>query len=305
MQIETSLHDFSNNRVFFFVLICRSGKSNEKPSNANSARAFTPITSSEFESAPARSNAFASSLNSASPPFYPSNSSTNEISFTQKRDGHFGNANKNFRSPSGDGASQRGKNTANSIGMDKLNIRDSTGPAAAKSSSNMHNSSSGATNATQSRVHGRNGIPPQMAYQPASHNQNTRGSLSAHPRAFQRVHAQGPGQASVQPPAQQLGHRPGSGSQASPPQTALSINSFESGDVDLPSEASKSKTAIVAKGKGVVQGSGRGSVMYGGAQVIGTTGNMPGAHGDQNFPGAPTFLPGNFSCDILLALGSF
>jgi hypothetical protein len=57
-------------------------------------------------------------------------------------------------------------------------------------------------------------------------------------------------------------------------------------------ESSKSRTALVGKGKGIIQGNGRGSFLYGGAEVVGATRNMGVGHGDQNLPGTPTFLPG-------------
>jgi hypothetical protein len=39
---------------------------------------------------------------------------------------------------------------------------------------------------------------------------------------------------------------------------------------------------------------GTGALMYGGAQVIGTTGPMSLPHGEQGFPGTPALLPGLF-----------
>ena len=240
---------------------------------------------------------FASSLNSASPPFYPSGSSNKEISSTQKRDGQAGNTNRNFRPSAVDNSMLRGKNIADSVGLDKLKIDNSISPAARKTS-NVQISSSGTTlvnsvNTTHSRIHGRTVIPAQMTYQPVlQNNQAIRGSLSAQPHAVQRGPVQGRGQNAAQTSAQQLGQRPGSGSQASsPPKTTLSISSFEPGEVDSSSEANKSKTAIIAKGKVAAQGTGRGSVLYAGAQVIGTAG-MGVSHGDPNFPGTHTFLPG-------------
>lgn len=200
-----------------------------------------------------------------------------------------------------DNALLRGKNIPESVGMEKLSIDDSISSVTGKNlgNINMQMPPSGAlinsvntTQSSQSRIQGRAVIPGQMTYQPAPpHNQAIKGSSSAQPHAVQRNPVQGRGQTATQTP-QQLGQRPGSGSQASsPPSTALSINSFEAGEVDSPSEANKSKTALIAKGKGVAQGNGRGSVLYNGT-VIGATGGMNVSHGDQNFPGAPAFLPG-------------
>lgn len=72
----------------------------------------------------------------------------------------------------------------------------------------------------------------------------------------------------------------------------MATNSFDSGETDAASESGKSKGALVGKGKGGSQGSGRGTFLYGGAQVMGASGNMGASHGDQNFPGTPAFLPG-------------
>ncbi|XP_062089540.1 protein MLN51 homolog [Humulus lupulus] len=290
-----------NNSQLSSMLNKQPGRPFEKPSNSNSARAFTPASNAEFDTVTSRKNVFASSLNSASPPFYPSGSSSKEISLTQKRDVQTGSTNRSLRPSAVDNALLRGKNIPESVGMDKLNIDDSISSVAGKTLSNINTqvSPSGAalntvntTQSSQSRIQGRAVIPGQMTYQPSPHNQAIRGSLSAQPHAVQRNLVQGRGQTFVQASAQQSGPRPGSGSQSSsPPNTALSINSFETGEVDSSSEVNKSKTALVAKGKGVVQGNGRGSVMYGGAQVIGATGSMGVSHGDQNFPGAPAFLP--------------
>ncbi|KAF3450787.1 hypothetical protein FNV43_RR06876 [Rhamnella rubrinervis] len=283
-----------------------SGKHLEKPSHTNSGRAFTPISNLESDPVPTRTNVFASSLNSASPPFYPSGSSSKEVTLPQKKDVQAGNTNRNVRSSVIDesfsvpqtNALLRGKNIAGSSGMEKLYIDDSVNSAAGKTLKNIQmptgSSLVNATQSSQSRAQGRVVLPGQMSYQPAPpHNQATRASSSMQLHAAQRIPGQNRAQpAAVQTSAQQLGQRPGSASQtSSPPKTALSINSLEPGEVESPLESSKSKTALVGKGKGIAQGSGRGSHMYGGAQVIGATGSMGVTQGDQNFPGTPAFLP--------------
>ncbi|KAA8540431.1 hypothetical protein F0562_024650 [Nyssa sinensis] len=194
----------------------------------------------------------------------------------------------------------RGKDIADSIGMDKLYIDDSISPVAGKPSSSYQQlppSGSSLINTTQSshsRAQGR-GLPPtgQMNFQPTMpRNQVNRVSPPIQLNTIQRSPVQSRVQPSSQASAQQLGQCPGSGSQASsPPKAVPSINSFEPGELDSPPESSKSKTALVGKGKGSVQGSGRGSFLYGGAQVVGASGNMGGGHGDQNFPPTPAFLP--------------
>ncbi|XP_048319178.2 protein MLN51 homolog [Ziziphus jujuba] len=284
----------------------QSGKSLEKPSHANSGRGFTPVSNSESNPAPTRKNVFASSLNSASPPFYPSGSSTKDITLTHKRDVQAASTNKNARQSVMDesfsvpqtNALVRGKNIAESVNMDKLHIDDSVNSAAGKTLNNLQMPPSGpslvnTSQPPQSRAQGRVVLPGQMSYQPAPpHNQLTRASSSTQLHAVQRSPAQNRAQPAVQNSTQQLGQRPGSGSQtSSPPKTAVSLSSLEPGEVESPLETSKSKTALVGKGKGIAQGSGRGSHIYGGAQVIAATGSMGVSHGDQNFPGTPAFLP--------------
>ncbi|OMO54159.1 hypothetical protein CCACVL1_28006 [Corchorus capsularis] len=279
-----------------------SGKPLDKTSQANSSRAFAPATNADPAPVPARKQVFASSLSSASPPFYPSGSSNKEMTLNQKKDVQAGSLSRNVRPSATDenfsmsqSNSLRGKNVLDSLSMAKLYIDDSSASASGKSMTNVQMLPSGSSlgntsQPSQSRVQGRGaGIPNQKAYQPAQHqNQVNRASPPAQVNAVQRSPVQGRVQSSVQAAAQQLGQHSGIGSQASsPPKTAMSVNSYESGEVES-SEASKSKGALVSKGKSGVQGAGRGSFIYGGAQIMGATGNMAVSHGDQNFP---AFLP--------------
>ncbi|XWS20341.1 hypothetical protein CRYUN_Cryun31cG0093100 [Craigia yunnanensis] len=279
-----------------------SGKLLEKTSQANSSRAFTPATNAETALDPSRKYIFASSLSSASPPFYPSGSSNKDITLTQKKGVQAGSMRRNLRPSVTDenfsrsqSNSLRGKNVLDSLSMAMLYIDDSGTSASMKPLTNMQMLPSGSSlgntsQPSQSRVQGRGAaIPGLKAYQPAPHqNQVNRVSPQTQVNAVQRNHVLGRAQSSVQAAAQQLGQHPGIGSQASsPPKTAMSVNSYESGEVES-SETSKSKGALVSKGKSSVQGAGRGSFLYGGAQIMGATGNMAVSHGDQNFP---AFLP--------------
>jgi len=83
-----------------------------------------------------------------------------------------------------------------------------------------------------------------------------------------------------------------SGNQVSSSPHVASTNMSEVGDTDSPPGSSKSKTQLVAKGKTGSQGVGRGSIMYGGAQVIGASGAMGLSQSDQNFSATPALLPG-------------
>ncbi|MBA0870768.1 hypothetical protein Goshw_016876 [Gossypium schwendimanii] len=284
------------------VLNKPSWKPIEKTSQANSSRACTTATNADTVSIPSKKHIFASSLSSASPPFYPSGSSKKDISLTQRKDVQAGSVSRDLRPSVTDekfslfqSNSLRGKNVLDPLSMAKLYIDDSTTLASVKPLANMQmlptGSSLGNTSQpSQSRVQGRViANPGPKAYQPAPHhNQVNRVSPPVQVNAVQRIPAQGRAHSSAQAATQQLGQHPSIGSQAaSPPKTAMSVSSYESGEVES-SETSKPEGALVNKGKSNLQGAGRGSYLYGGAQIIGATGNMSISHGDQNFP---AFLP--------------
>ncbi|XP_021674366.2 protein MLN51 homolog isoform X2 [Hevea brasiliensis] len=279
-------------------------KSLDKTSHNNSGRAFTPTPNTEPDQVlPARKH---SSLSSASPPFYPSGSSNKDIPLTQKRNVQAGSTSRNIRtsvinesfSMQKASALARGKNIADSVGIDKLYSDDSVTSVAGKSLNTMQMSPGSSLvntmQSSQSRTQGRGvAISSQTTYQSAPvQNQVNRASSATQPHSVQRSPVQNRAQPSVLAPGQQFGQRTGTGSQASsPPKTVLSINSYESGETETTSESSKSKGALVGKGKESIQGSGRGSFLYGGTQVMGASGNMGVGHGDQNFPATPAFLP--------------
>ncbi|XP_038897664.1 protein MLN51 homolog isoform X2 [Benincasa hispida] len=188
-----------------------------------------------------------------------------------------------------------GKHVVDAVAMERIYINDSTNPSLGNPLSKPSSGSSVINNAQipQSRPHGRGAVVGSTGYPPASlHSQVNKVSLPTQSHGVARTPAQPRVQSAVQVPVQQLGQRPGSGSQSSsPPKTSTSVNSLESGEGDSSSESSKLKTALVGKGKGVAQGIGAGSFIYGGAQIMGTSGNMNINHGDQNFPHTPAFLP--------------
>lgn len=275
-----------------------------KTSHTNSGRALVPMSSVESEPIPARRQVFASSLNSASPPFYPSGSSNKDITLMQKTDLQAGSSNRSLHAAVIDDGSLipqtnvllRGKNIAESVGMDKLYIDESINPGVGKPLANLQMPLSGSSvaSSTQSPPMKGRGLAGQMNNQPAPpQNQINRVSPSTQFHAVQRSPAQSRRQPSVQAPALHANQHPGSGSQSSsPPKAGLSINSYEPGEAESLSESNNSKGALVGKGKGNAQGTGKRSVMYSGAQVMGATGSMAVSHGDQNFSGTPTFLPG-------------
>lgn len=277
----------------------RSGKPVDKASNVSSGRAFTPISNSESDPVPAKKPVLASNLNYASPPFYPSGSANKDTSLTPKRDVQTGSTSRNVHTGvMGEGfvaqqnnALHRGKNIVDSISMDKLHIDGSFRPSVGKPLNNLHMHPPGssevrASQSTHPRASGRGGpIPVQMNYHPAaSHNQVNK--ITPSPTQYHAIQkTSAPGRTSMQAPAPQLGHRPGS---SSPPKASVA-NGSDAGEIDVASESGKSKGTLVGNERAVSQGNGRGSFIYGGA--MGTPGNMGGGRGDQNFP---TFLPGWF-----------
>ena len=295
--------------IDLFYLPRYSSKPPERTSHVSSGRTSASASNSESDPVLAKKQV-SSNLNSASPPFYPSGASNKEINLTPKRDVQTGSTSRSVRPgvvEEGFVVQQnntllRGKNVVDTISMDKLYIDESVNPSVGKSLNNLHVVPPGSSglNASQSphpRAPVRGGtIPVQMNYQTAtSHNQVNKFPPTQH-QAIQRSSAPGRISTTVQVPASQLGHRPGSGSQASsPPKTSVASNSLDSGEIDGASESGKSKGALVGKGRGVSQGSGRGSFVYGGA--MGTAGNVSGSHGDQNFP---AFLPGLFYLAVFL-----
>ncbi|XP_023548003.1 protein MLN51 homolog [Cucurbita pepo subsp. pepo] len=286
----------------------RSSPSQEKQSvkppekvshNNNTGRSLAPSPHVEGETVSARKHAFASSLNSASPPFYPSGTSSKNIPKVEKREVQAGFPEKNMyddsRSMPQSSVMVEGKHVVDAVAMDRLYLNDSTNPSLGNPLSKPSSGSSVINNAQlpQSRPQGRGAVIGSTSYPPASlHSQVNKVSLPTQSHGVARTTGQTRVQPAVQVPVQQSGQRPGSGSQSSsPPKTSTSVNSLESGDADSSSESSKSKTSLVGKGKGVTQGIGAGSFIYGGAQIMGTSGSMNITHGDQNFPHTPAFLP--------------
>ncbi|KAL3511814.1 hypothetical protein ACH5RR_024531 [Cinchona calisaya] len=274
--------------------------------NQHSGRVSALTSNVEF---PAKKHVFASSLNSASPPFYPSaststsTSTSKEVALTQKRDVqpesnnrriHHSVANGSF-SAAQSSAVQLGKSVIDSIGVDTLYIDDSIATVAGKPSTTLQfppgslSMSSSQSLKPRDQGRGMNSLP-QVTYQSAGPNsQVNRISPPTLLHNAQGNPVQNRGQPSLQASGQQFAQNPGGGSLvSSPPKAAINKTPFESGETESPSESNKSKAALVPKGKGSVQGGGRGSFLYGGAQVMGASGNLGTVHGDQNFH---TFLP--------------
>lgn len=93
------------------------------------------------------------------------------------------------------------------------------------------------------------------------------------------------GQRTYQPvPPHNQANRLPSRKVSSPLKVSDPTDFLESKDLSSSLESINSKMALVGKGKGGVQGNAMGSFPYGGT--------IGGNNGDQNFTGAPRFLPG-------------
>ncbi|CAL9057059.1 unnamed protein product [Musa banksii] len=258
----------------------------ESPSIHNTGRQSSRAASvkSEFP----RKNTFASSLNSASPPFYPSGSSNQDITLNQKRDVQTGSINKavaystqmrNDSNISQSNSLMQGKIATDMVGHDRFYTDPSLLPAAGKTSANPKEF----THSASSRVQGR-GL-------------SSAGPLNSHSGSLMAAQikptvrpVQVPTQPAIRSSTQQVVEPLSNGRQASPPQPP-SVNSSEVGEADSSPGSSKSKISLAEKGRISNQGIGKGSFLYGGAQVIGATGAMGLAHTEQNFPGTPALLP--------------
>ncbi|KAF5741698.1 hypothetical protein HS088_TW10G00702 [Tripterygium wilfordii] len=286
----------------------RYAKPVERTSHTSSGKSFTSTSNAQPEPLPARKQVFASSLSSASPPFFPSGSSNKDVALAHKRDVQTGSTSRSNRPTGIDGsfsvqdtnALLRKNKVADSVGMEKLYINDSMNGAAGKPLPNLQALPSGSSlvntvKPSESRVQGRGvAVQGQMTYQPSPSSNQARFSSPMQPHTAHRGTMQNRGRPSVQASGQQLGQRSGSRSQASsPPKTATSMSSYEPGEVESSSVSNKSKFEVVGKAKGNIQGNGRGSFMYNGAQpqVMGATGSMAVGRGDQDFPATSAFLP--------------
>ncbi|KAK9060477.1 hypothetical protein SSX86_021181 [Deinandra increscens subsp. villosa] len=103
-----------------------------------------------------------------------------------------------------------------------------------------------------------------------------RGPISFGQVAYQPVPVHNTNGRNLQPSGQQFGIRSASGSRvSSPPEVSGLTHGLEAVDLESSTESNDSKIALVGKGKGSIPSSGMSSFSY----------------GDQNFSGAPTFLP--------------
>ncbi|XP_073040117.1 protein MLN51 homolog [Primulina eburnea] len=276
----------------------QSRKSAEKPSYVISVKTNESASNVEMGMNLPRKQGFASNLSIASPPFYPSGSSTKHNAIEHKSDVQADMSNRNSQQSVVDesfnvtqsSAMLKGKSIVDSVGVEKLAIDDSLSATSRKPSNIMHlpASSSLSTNATQPQMrgHGRGKTSStKLAYQPTySNNQVNRVPTQSQLQTVPRYPGQSHAQSSVQTPDQQFARVPSGSRASSPPKMAV----LESSKLEYPSEYSKSTTALVATGTEKSNVQSRSSFLYGGAHFLGASGNLGAVHGDQNFS---SFLP--------------
>ncbi|XP_062214269.1 protein MLN51 homolog isoform X2 [Phragmites australis] len=290
-----------NSREFVGSQRKQTARFREPASIAAAAKESGQVSHAQPEVAPPKKNVISSSLNSASPPFYPSGASNQDFSVpAQRRDMQAG-SNKVLPSSTKmddnlklqSGPTVRGKTAVDYGGRDRFHsdgpVRSFPGRAAA-TSLNSSGFISSSVNPGQSPIVKASGGNSSMGIssnnQPTSSlHQTSRISTQqqSHTSVMHQKSGQVPNQSATRIPTQQLSHRTNNPSPAAnlPVKTT---ESDENGSYHSPNN-SKTSSAVV---KASNQETGRGSFMYGGAQVIGAAGI---SQGDQNFPGTPALLP--------------
>ncbi|XP_006654701.2 protein MLN51 homolog [Oryza brachyantha] len=245
-------------------------------SNANLEKHQHQASNSQPERRFPMKQTIASNLNSASPPFYPSRSSRQELPVSQKGNAQPSTSTRPFSSPiSMESASPtpqygpllRGKAFVQSAGQSKLHpevpIKGIDHP-----SSHLPTS-------------------PSTSQFPVATNQVTGHSFqSPHPVVQQRL-VQSFTQSTPKMSGQMLAAQFGSGDKLASSLQSTSTILTEGTGISSPRGSSKSNTRLMVKGQHSDQGEEHASFMYGGAQVLGATGSL----GDQNFRGTPALLP--------------
>ncbi|CAO2170509.1 unnamed protein product [Urochloa humidicola] len=272
----------------------------EPAPNTAAARDSGQVSHTQPEVAPPKKNVINSSLNSASPPFYPSGASNQDFPVAaQRRDIQTGGSNKvlpssmkmddNSRLQSG--PMVKGRASMDYGGRDRFHadgpVRSSPGRAQAASLNSGFTSS---VNPAQSPIVRASGGSSNTGV--SSNNQPTSSfhqmpristQMQSHAPVVHPKSGQVPNQSAARIPPQPSNNRTNN----SVPAQHQPVKSTESGENGSYHSQNNSKvpSAVV---KANNQETGMGSFMYGGAQVIGAAGL---SQGDQNFPGTPALLP--------------
>ncbi|XP_008656485.1 protein MLN51 homolog isoform X2 [Zea mays] len=224
-------------------------------SNANLVKDEAQGPNSRLEQVLPIKQTVASNLNSASPPFYPARSSSQEFAVGQ------------------------GENTQ------ELSTNLVRGKAFVPS---------GHVEAAINGMNRPALLPPASSSNgpfPVATNQVNRDyGHPAHP-IVQQNPVQPPTRSAPRMPAQMFGATFSNGSKISPAQPTSTILDDDA-EISSPSGSNKYDSRLTVKGQPDDQGEERASFLYGGARVLGATSAMGITLGDQNFHGTPALLPG-------------
>lgn len=294
----------------FASLSAYSPSSSNETSTRVSEGGSAPVTGNpQSESVPSRKHFFASCLSSDSPPFYPSGTSTQDVSAVHKKDVQVGGAVRNTTTSaamdenimgSNSNMAARGKAVLDPVGQGGLYVGQSVRhTTTGKASPTVHVQSSGSSSSVamaQSQLKARVSGPGQLSYHFPPSSPMSRASGQTTLAASQNSV---PGQPIPRPLVQQMNQRPSIGSHESSSAPQVPSTSLpEVSEAGSPPGSSKSKTGLVGKAKVGSQGSGKSAFLYNGAQVIGAAGATGVGNGDQSFPHAPALLPGKTSINL-------
>eukprot|EP01018_Ginkgo_biloba_P022133 Gb_31197 [translate_table: standard] len=278
--------------------------SDTMPSSSAGKTSSRPGTG-QFDSMNSKKHVIGSSLNSASPPFYPSGSQHQNIVMSVKREQQYGGTiastpssavmTDEERGTSNTALNPRsGKNTVASRGQVQSHVEPALHSSVGKQTTNMQLQASRASSVNlsqqqQSKVQGRS---PMVAGQPSNHpmssgSQINKGSNVAQVQSeVQQRQVQTQAQGGSRTPSQQSIQQTSGSNQTSP-----GPSSSEVGNAASPPGSNKNRNVGVGRGRGPLQGAGRGSYMYSGTQAVGGTSPMSVAHAEQSFPHTPALLP--------------
>ncbi|KAG8077273.1 hypothetical protein GUJ93_ZPchr0007g4585 [Zizania palustris] len=269
-------------------------RSRGSAANASAIREGGQISNAQSEIVPPKKNVVNSSLNSASPPFYPSGASNPDFSVTTQRDIQAGGSNKfpssmkmNDNSKLQSGPAVRGRTSMDYGSRDRFQHADGPVRPSPRNGGTSLNSSVNHGQIPIVRAQGGNGIPlNNQSTLPVHQNPRIPTQQQSHTSVMHQKSGQVQTQSATRIPTQQVNHRTGNPSNTQ----HLPVRTAERGENGLYPSSNKSNASAGA-GKTNNQETGRGSFMYGGAQVIGAAGTVNLAQDEQNFPGTPALLP--------------
>uniref|UniRef100_A0A0A9AUG5 Btz domain-containing protein n=1 Tax=Arundo donax TaxID=35708 RepID=A0A0A9AUG5_ARUDO len=245
-------------------------------SNANLGKHQPQTSNSRSEQVLQVKQTVASTLNSASPPFYPSRSSHQELPVSQVGNGQPSSNSRPFSSSIGMahvsptpqyGNLLRGKPFVPSVGHVEASMKGMNSPALQSSASS-----------------------PKGSF-PVAANQATRDYVRPTHPIVQPSPVQSSTQSVPGMPGLMFGARFGGSNKM--PSYVQPVSTILSEDTEISSHSGSNNpnTRLKVKGQSADQGEERASFLYGGAHILGATGAMGLTLGDQGFHGTPALLP--------------